>query len=293
MMKRQNFLILVAAALLVSCSGDDTLTQEAGSGEGLKTITLTATLPADGMHARAEGDAAAVRCYVQMLSGDGSDLDDGGSVPQRMEQGADGTYTTIVTLDEDKTYDFLFYADTQPADGAEAPADLRQTAYTNGQTLAWAGTALDESWNEKGINATLKHIVTRVSLKTTTSLTVSSASPLAIEVPAVYAAYDVAAGKAVVGSEVAGGYTFRAASGYYRAGAEVGHFYVLGDGSNQKLALRYEDSTITIPEVPVSADTHITLSGRIYYPGITLIGGEITATVTEGWENENLEIEKK
>ena len=49
MMKRQNFMMLAAAALLVSCSGDDALPQEAGSGEGLKTIILTATLPADGM----------------------------------------------------------------------------------------------------------------------------------------------------------------------------------------------------------------------------------------------------
>ena len=79
--------------------------------------------------------------------------------------------------------------------------------------------------------------------------------------------------------------------GEYEANAEVGHFYVLGDGSTQKLALHYdgplENPAIDITEVPVSANTHITLTGDIYHAGLLL--GNITATVSTDWGYEETE----
>ena len=63
----------------------------------------------------------------------------------------------------------------------------------------------------------------------------------------------------------------------------------MGDGSNQILALHYdgplENPAIDITEVPVSANTHITLTGDIYHAG--LVSGIITATVSEDWPNSS------
>ena len=116
----------------------------------------------------------------------------------------------------------------------------------------------------------------------------SDAWPLTVTVPTVYNKYNVAEGKVVAGTTVANGYTFEAANRTYNNGDEVGHFYVLGDGSTQILALHYdgplENPAIDITEVPVSANTHITLTGDIYHAG--LVGGNIIATVSEVWKPE-------
>ena len=269
MKKRQNFLMLAAAALLASCSQDDTLQNTVNNNEGLKPMTITASLPTDGMQTRAVGDVTAARCYVQILKGDGSEFEDGNSVPKLMEL-KNGTFTTTVYLNEGATYDFLFWADTE-ADGTAAPKDLKEVDYTNGQTIAWAGNDLDKQWSANGINVTF------------------DAWPLTVTVPTVYNKYNVAEGKVVADSKVSGGYTFEAANGTYNSGDEVGHFYVLGDGSTQKLALHYdgplENPAIDINDVPVSANTHVTLTGDIYNAG--LVEGNITATVSTDWTEED------
>ena len=117
----------------------------------------------------------------------------------------------------------------------------------------------------------------------------SDAWPLTVTVPTVYNKYNVETGQVVEGTTVANGYTFKAANRTYSSGDEVGHFYVLGDGSNQVLNLHYdgplENPAIGIPEVPVSANTHITLTGDIYNAG--LVEGIITATVSEDWPNSS------
>ena len=112
MKKRQNFLMLAAAALLASCSQDDALQSTVHNNEGLKPMTITASLPTDGMQTRAAGDAAAARCYVQILDKDGNPLEDNNSVPIEMTPN-DGTFSTLVYLNGNETYDFLFWADTK------------------------------------------------------------------------------------------------------------------------------------------------------------------------------------
>ena len=161
-MKRQNFLMLAAAALLASCSQDDALQSTVLNNEGLKPMTITVSLPTDGMQTRAEDDEAATRCYVQILNGNGTELEDGNSKPIAMD--LDGnSFTTTVDLNGANTYDFLFWADTEATDAA-APADLRAVAYTNGETIAWAGKIDDNPWNADGVNVTLSHVVSRVTV---------------------------------------------------------------------------------------------------------------------------------
>lgn len=288
-MKRQNFLMLAAAALLASCSQDDALQSTVNTNEGLKPMTITASLPSEGMQTRAAGDEAATRCYMQILNGDGTELEDGNSKPIPMDPDG-GTFTTTVFLKGDNTYDFLFWADTETATGQNVPTDLTAVAYTNnGQTIAWAGKDLDKQWTAGGINVTLSHVVSRVTVITTSEFTGSEEWPFTVTVPAVYGTYNVAEMKAVADSQVSGGYTLNVTDGEYEANAEVAHFYVLGDGSTQKLALHYdgplENPAIDIYDVPVSPNTHITLTGDIYHSG--LVSGNVTATVSEDWTDEN------
>lgn len=277
-------MVLATAALLASCSQDDALQNTVNNNEGLKPMTITASLPTDGMQTRVAGDVDATRCYVQILNGDGSELEGGNSDVKEMTLSPDGTFNTTVYLNGAKTYDFLFWADTE-ADGTATPTDLKAVEYTNGQTIAWAGNDLDKAWSAEGIDVTLSHVVSRVTVMTESDFTVSDAWPLTVTVPTVYNKYNVETGAVVADSQVSGGYTLEAQNGNYTADTEVGHFYVLGDGSTQKLGLHYdgplENPDIVINDVPVSANTHITLTGDIYNAG--LVNGIITATVSEDW----------
>ena len=277
--------MLAAAALLASCSQDDALQSTVHNNEGLKPMTITASLPTDGMQTRATSDEAATRCYVQILNGDGTELEDGNSKPIKMDPDGN-SFTTTVYLNGVNTYDFLFWADTEATDAA-APADLRAVEYTNGKTIAWAGNDLDEMWNANGVSVTLSHVVSRVTVMTKSNFEVSDAWPLTVTVPTVFSTYNVETEE--VTGQVDKGYTFSAASTTYDANAEVGHFYVLGDGSNQKLGLHYdgplENPAIEINDVPVSANTHITLTGDIYNAG--LVEGIIKATVSGDWTNSS------
>ena len=128
-MKRQNFLMLAAAALLASCSQDDALQSTVNTNEGLKPMTITASLPTDGMQTRAAGDEAATRCYVQILNGNGTELEDGNSKPIAMDP-VGGSFTTTVFLKGDNTYDFLFWADTETVTDQNVPTDY-------GQEMTW------------------------------------------------------------------------------------------------------------------------------------------------------------
>ena len=279
--------MLAAAALLASCSQDDALQNTVNNNEGLKPMTITASLPTDGMQTRAAGDADAARCYVQILNGDGSALEGGNSEPIEMALDPNnGNFTTMVYLNGNKTYDFLFWADTETVTDQNVPTDLTAVAYTNnGQTIAWAGKIEDKIWDAKGIEIDLEHVVSRVTVITTSNFTVDGDYPLTVTVPTVYGTYNVKAGAVVEDSEVPNGYMLDVTDGTYTADTEVAHFYVLG-GGNQDLELWYkgpkENDEITITGVPVSANTHITLKGDIYNAG--LVNGNIIAITTTGWD---------
>ena len=295
-MKRQNFLILAAASVLASCSQDDALQSTVNNNEGLKPMTITASLPTDGMQTRAAGDAAATRCYVQILNGNGTELDDGNSEPIAMDLKG-GTFTTTVFLKGDNAYDFLFWADTETTTGQNVPTDLTAVAYTNnGQTIAWAGKIEGKVWDAKGIEIDLKHVVSRVTVITTSNFTVDGDYPLTVTVPTVYGTYNVKASAVVEDSKDSNGYMLDVTDGHYTADTEVAYFYVLGDG-NQDLNLWYkgpkENDEITITGVPVSANTHITLKGDIYNAG--LIPNSVTATTSTSWttpEEGDIDIDK-
>ncbi len=283
MKKRQNFLMLAAAALLASCSQDDALQSTVNTNEGLKPMTITASLPTDGMQTRAAGDEAATRCYVQVLDADGNLLGGDNSNVKPMTSATDGGFITTVYLKEGVQYDFLFWADTEDTQAA-APTNLKEVTYnTEGKTIAWAGRIDNKAWDEKGVETTLQHIVTRVNVvNRDNALTVSDAWPLTITLDNTYNAYNVETGEA---TGIAVGYAFRAVNGSYDPNEEVGYFYVLGNKQNQKLALSYAgplgNNPIYIENFPVLPNYHITLSGDIKNSG--LVEGAVNATVEDEW----------
>ena len=77
MNKKLSTLILAAAALLVSCSQDE-LQNTVNNNEGMKPMTISVALP-DGMSTRAvvSVDATDELCFLQILDGNGTDLDGG------------------------------------------------------------------------------------------------------------------------------------------------------------------------------------------------------------------------
>ena len=274
---------MAAAALLASCSQDDALQSTVNTNEGLKPMTITASLPTDGMQTRAAGDAAVTRCYVQVLDADGNLLGGDNSNVKPMTSATDGGFITTVYLKEGVQYDFLFWADTEDTQAA-APTNLKEVTYnTEGKTIAWAGRIDNKAWDEKGVETTLQHIVTRVNVvNRDNALTVSDAWPLTITLDNTYNAYNVETGEA---TGIAVGYAFRAVNGSYDPNEEVGYFYVLGNKQNQKLALSYAgplgNNPIYIENFPVLPNYHITLSGDIKNSG--LVEGAVNATVEDEW----------
>ena len=269
MNRKLSTLMLAAAALLASCSQNDELQNTVNDNEGLKPMTISVSLP-EGMTTRATAsdDATDAYCFVQILAEDGQDLADGHSAVQGMS-GTNGSYTATVYLKGDENYNFLFWATS----GDEKPTDLRNVAYTNGETLAWAGKEL-AAWSANGVSCKLQHVVSRITLTTTTDLSVSDTYPLTITTPSNFT------------------YTFapKTISGASEnAPVQIGHFYALVKSEPQALTLHYNgalgNTEESISNVPLAPNTHVVLKGDVANAG--LVSGTITATVVNDWTDSN------
>ena len=292
-MKRISTLMLAAAALLASCSQNDELQNTVNENEGLNPMTISVALP-EGMTTRATAadDATDARCFVQILSGDGQELDGGHSAVQPMTKTTGGGYSTTVYLNGNDTYDFLFWADSEQS--GTTPDDLRNVPYTNGSTLAWAGTALDQQWSASGVSCKLEHVVSRITLNTTTNLTVDASYPLTIEVPAIYTAYNVQ-NMSPVETAVQRDFTYSFEPAITISTAsesipvQIGHFYALVNDEPQVLTLHYtgplNNPAKEISNVPLAPNTHVVLNGDVANWGLTQ--GIITATVDSDWTDSD------
>lgn len=286
-MKKITIPFLGLCLLLASCSQDDMPNQENADG-ALRQVTLSATLP-DGMISRAaadDTDPAPTRCYVQILGTDGGILSGDLSDVKQMVA-ANGSFSLTVTLDPSRTYNFLFWADN--ASGETAPTSLTNVSYRpDGTVIAFADKLEDQGYVSGGINATLEHVVTRISVKTTAAVTIDDTHRLTVKAPC-YTTYDVSAMQSGnPGNEL----TYPFSNGTFAAGDHVGHFYVLGNESGTAgttVTLQYEGAAgnpgVVFSNVPLKPNYHITLSGDIANSG--LVQGNITATAADGWiEND-------
>lgn len=286
MNRKLSTLMLAAAALLASCSQNDELQNTVNDNEGLKPMTISVTLP-EGMTTRAiaADDEKDAYCFVQILNEFGEDLEGGHSAVQGMTKAGNG-YTATVYLKGEENYNFLFWATS----GDEKPTDLRNVAYTNGETLVWAGKG-SAAWSANGISCTLKHVVSRITLTTTTNLSVSTTNPLTITVPTTYTAYNVLTMEPAGTASSNFTYTFdpiTVSGASENSPVQIGRFYALVNNEPQVLKLHYDgplgNPEKEIPNVPLAPNTHVMLKGDVANFG--LVSGTITATVDNKWTDK-------
>lgn len=289
-----KILMLGFAATLASCSNNDTLQSE--NTDGLVPMTITASLPEGGMTSRAEAadDPTADNCYVQIRKADGSTLDGNEAIPRKMTFDEEkGSFSLTLMLNPDEKYDFLFWADNTD----NKYDNLTRVPYDEagaGTTIAFAGVEEDQAWSASGIHATLKHVVTRVSVKSTTAIVIDKeeGKTLTVTVPVRYTMYDVQE-MAPVENYKKSDFTyngFTSATGATSSNpVQMGFFYTLQNNSEdgtQNLKLRYDgdlhNPEITITNVPMRPNYHVTLQGDVANAG--LVAGSITAEIDTNWD---------
>lgn len=289
-------LMLGMAAMLASCGADDASLSGSAGTDGLMPMTITASLPDGGMTSRANAadDPTADNCYVQIRKADGSTLDGDEAILRKMTFDEEkGSFSLTLMLNPDEKYDLLFWADNTD----NRYIDLKRVPYDEagaGTTIAFAGLEEEQAWSASGIHATLKHVVTRVSVKSTTATAINKEDEmtLTVTVPVRYTMYDVQAMAPVEDSKESG-FTyddFQSATGATSSNpVQMGFFYTLqnnSEGGTQDLKLRYDgwlhNPEITITNVPMRPNYHVTLQGDVANAG--LVEGSITAEIDPEWD---------
>lgn len=268
MNKKATVLMLAATALLASCSQSEGLLP---SGD-LVPVTIHASLD-EAIQTRAEGKTIG-RCLLQVV--------ENGVLGEVKEMDASGNgYTASLQLATGSTYTFLFWADNVK----DEVNDLSKVSYSSG--IAYADRV---EWdNESTIEAELTHVVTKVTLQTTSTL--ESDKTGSIQIPEVYAEYNVSTGKPN-GDASAQSYTYSATSplnGTTDAPAEVAVFYALVDGSGTQTLTLDNGAETPIPNVPLAPNTHVILRGDVQNVGFTT--ATITATADTNWQDSDSPVE--
>lgn len=283
-------LMLAAAALLASCSQDDGLQQNTVNTEGLVPVTLSASID-NGLQTRAVSateDETATRAYLEILVQNdqgawGKATGDLAGVHTMVANGSSFTLSGIY-LDPAEDYRFLFWADNATA---AAPTNLESVAYTDG-SIAFAACVDWGSEKSNTVSATLKHVVAKMTLKTTTDI--DDSKPVHVEIPATYTAYNVSTG-AVTGAATEDKQfeiTTPAEITGTPEGTEVFSFYTLVDEGTQALTVYHDGYELQVANVPLAPNKHTVLVGDVRY-----IGWEettFTAGFDESW-SEKTEIE--
>ena len=285
--KFRTHLVLAAAVLLASCSQDEVMTDT--GHDGLVPVTLSVAV-GDGVQTRtvdADDDEDATYCYVQVCDEQGNAYTDNDyATPTRLtDEDKDGTFTGNIFLKPQVTYVFLFWADNVTS---TAPADLHNVKYQK-ESIAFADRVEQTiSFNGPTVNATLQHVVAKVTLKTTTN--VDASDEITVTIPTTYQAYNVNTEAPIttadntpfvhtVASDITG----------TTNGAEVFSFYALVDEANQDLTLANGTNSQQVTNVPLAPNKHTTLVGDVRNLGLTDV--TFTANVETTWGNdENVDI---
>lgn len=277
--KRNIFAVLAAAVLLASCSQDEVMTDT--RPDGLVPVTLSAAV-GDGVQTRtidADNDEDAKYCYVQVCQSDGTAYTGNDyATPTRLtDEDKDGTFTGNIYLKPGESHVFLFWADNATSD---IPADLHNVAYQKG-SIAFADRVEQTiSRNDPTVNATLQHVVAKVTLKTTTN--VDASDVITVTIPTKYQAYNVNTEAPIttadntpfvhtVTSDITG----------TTDGTEVFSFYALVDEANQNLTLTNGTNSQPVSNVPLGPNKHTTLVGDVINLGLT--NATFTASVETTW----------
>lgn len=282
-------LMLAAAALLASCSQDDGLLQNTVNTDGLTPVTLSVTLPGEGMKTRAiteTEDEAVKNAYLEILvknaEGTYVTITEGKLAGVKtMTNGGDGNFTlSDVYLDPNTGYRFLFWADNATTG---APESLTNVPYED-NSIAFAA-ALNWDGASRNIYATLTHVVAKVTLKTTTA--VSDKSNVSLTLPETYSAYNVSEGS-VAGTS--GAYTFTTTAAEAVAkDAEVFSFYALLQENMQTVKIANGDYTKEVSNVPLAPNKHTVIKGDVDNIGLT--STTFMISIDDVWSNKVEKVE--
>ncbi len=298
--KRNIFAMLAAAALLASCSQDEVMTDT--GPDGLVPVTLSAAV-GDGVQTRAvdaDDDEDATYCYVQVCDAQGNAYTDNDyATPTRLtDEDKDGTFTGNIYLKPDESHVFLFWADNATSD---IPTDLHNVAYQK-ESIAFADRVAQTIGSvAPTVNATLQHVVAKVTLKTTTD--VEAGSKISVTVPTTYTTYNVNAyssdATASTNLPVGGAVTnelfspkpedepLSAITGT-EEGTVVFSFYALVKDETQNITLANGTNSQPVSNVPLGPNKHTTLVGDVQNIGLTDV--TFTASIDKKWDDTETEI---
>ena len=293
-------LMLAASVLLASCSQDEVMT-DTGPG-GLVPVTLSAAV-GNGVQTRAvdmDDDEDATYCYVQVCDAQGNAYKDNDyATPTRLtDEDKDGIFTGNIYLKPDESHVFLFWADNATSD---IPADLHNVTYQK-ESIAFADRVEQTIGSvAPTVNATLQHVVAKVTLKTTTD--VEADSKISVTVPTTYTTYNVNAYRsdatASTNLPVDGAVTnelfspkpedepLSAITGA-KDGAEVFSFYALVKDETQNITLTNGTNSQPVSNVPLGPNMHTTLVGDVKNIGLTDV--TFTASIDKKWDDTKTEI---
>lgn len=274
-------MLAFALPLLMAACGEDDLTggsPAAGAGDTLP-VTFTARVDysigelggaAAKALTRATDDETPTRFYAQAVTAAGelSAIAEG-------EATADGTYRVTLRLNPETSYTYMFWADNATDDAD--PADLRHVSYTAGR-VAFAQKA-EGTPEEVTTDITLKHVVTKVTLRTSTDATVAAGGSVGMATEC-GAEYDVSTSKAASPSSLLLTKTFEAATSF-SAGDDVASFYVIPTTASQAVTIRnFLLLERTLSDISLAADSHVILRGDL-------------TDDSEDWETTNAYIESR
>ena len=296
--KRNIFAVLAAGVLLASCSQDELMTDT--GHDGLVPVTLSAAV-GDGVQTRATSDDEdATYCYVQVCDAQGNAYTDNDyATPTRLtDEDKDGIFTGNIYLKPDESHVFLFWADNATSD---IPADLHNVAYQK-ESIAFADRVAQTIGSvAPTVNATLQHVVAKVTLKTTTD--VEAGSKISVTVPTTYTTYNVNAYRsdatASTNLPVGGTVTnelfspkpedepLSAITGT-EEGTVVFSFYALVKDETQNITLTNGTNSQPVSNVPLGPNMHTTLVGDVRNLGLTDV--TFTASIDGKWDDTETEI---
>ena len=256
------FTLLAALLLATSCSRDE-LPGGGNADEPGPVQTYTFTVSPD---LTMEGDAAArsegtdaempTRCFMQVFDSDEPVNTD---VIKGEKEGDNFIFT--VTLASGKLYDYCFYADN----GTYLISDLSNITWPNtGDVVAYAYKRSGEP--EEVMSVTLKHIVTKITLKHVGEpFTVAAGEEFKISFPCADA-YNVLDNTAFAGNGYED-FTYTFAEGKtINNGDEVCSFYTIVPADVEswpEITLNLHQLTQTISDIDWKINSHVTLQGDL------------------------------
>ncbi len=256
-MNRTKYIFILWAGLLLaaSCTKDTLPAGDGTDSPAAETQTYTFTVSPDlamegDAETRSEGtpEEMPTRCFMQILGNNVS------SDVQKDESIENGSFTFSVKL-PNTTYTFLFWADNGSGD---TPTDLREVQYTPG-TVAFAAN-VQGTLETVGKTVELKHVVAKVTLKTTTNVTFGDSHTIRLSASCA-STYNVQTSSASSFEDKSISEEMTDAS--LAADSEVLTTYIIPNPDDKAVTFSAHDLAQTIDVEHLVANTNVTLQGDL------------------------------